>query len=647
MRVWGYILFIALFASSCRGEDMIVGSTPNQTAEPNPYVTENLGFFLLNEGNMGHNKSTLDYFDYRTGVYTKNIFEERNPSVTYGLGDVGNDIAVWGDRVYAVINCSNLVEVMSLETAEHIAAVTIPNCRYIAFSGDYAYVSSYEDYVAKVSLESLEVVGTCAVGCEPEQMAVVGDKLYVANSGWSNAPNYETTLSVIELNSFTKTKDIEVGINLRLVELDDYGYLWVSSQGNNDNIASCTYIVNTATDTVTDMLDLPNSRMARDGDIIYVCSTQYSNTTGQTSVRYAVVNTRTQSVTDTNFIKDGSESNITIPYGLAANSETGEIFITDAGNYTTPGRIYCYEWDGTLKWSATTGDIPSAIAFTPKQLQDVDSYIDPDDSDDNDDDASTAYITKVLEYLPAPGQYTNNYYPTYEDGDTQQDMNDKAFAAIGGATTSIISLGGWGGYVIVGFDHSIENRTGYCDFRVVGNAISTGGEPGVIMVSRDANGNGLADDTWYEIVGSEASLESWYDLAVTAGNTTTKTENYTVTYSRSDNEYTYPKWLSQSTYTITGTRLPQNGVLSGIYTLYPYSYGYADSTVGGDAIDIGWAVDGDGSAANLDEIDFIKIYTGVEQTNGVLGECSTEITRVEDLHILEEEVLSSETAQYK
>ena len=44
------------------------------------------GFFLLNEGNMGSNKATLDYFDYETGIYHKNIYAERNPGVVQELG---------------------------------------------------------------------------------------------------------------------------------------------------------------------------------------------------------------------------------------------------------------------------------------------------------------------------------------------------------------------------------------------------------------------------------------------------------------------------------------------------------------------------------------------------------------------------------
>lgn len=112
----------------------------------------------------------------------------------------------------------------------------------------------------------------------------------------------------------------------------------------------------------------------------------------------------------------------------------------------------------------------------------------------------------------------------------------------------MISLGGFGGYVVVGFDHTITNVTGKRDFRVLGNAFYSaanpdsdapeGGscEPGVIMVAYDKNQNGMPDeDEWYEIAGSaheDAALELWYDKAVAAGNDVETYRNYEITYYR-------------------------------------------------------------------------------------------------------------------
>lgn len=303
------------------------------------------------------------------------------------------------------------------------------------------------------------------------------------------------------------------------------------------------------------------------------------------------------------------------------------------------------------------------------------------------DGHSTAYITKVLDFMPAVGQYTNAL-PKYEVGDTQAKMNEKVLRIIGNNNRGMISLGGFGGYVVVGFDHTIVNVVGKRDFRVIANAFYAGGNPdpsapqggsceaGVIVVAYDANKNGVPDDNeWYEIAGSshtDPSKELWYDKALMAGNDVKTHFDYQITYHRPAQEPTtpqeklqyikwednqgksgfkvknafqnqpyYPQWLSGDKITFKGTCLPQNGVdesgQGSYYVLYKFLYGYADNETNTNdeaSIDIDWAVNDKGQRVNLPGVDFVKIYTGVNQENGWLGECSTEITSVEDLHIL-------------
>ena len=328
---------------------------------------------------MGSNKSTLDYFDYEEGAYIKNIYAERNPGVVKELGDVGNDIQIYGNRLYAVINCSHLIEVMDVNTVKHIDIVSIPNCRYIVFKDQYAYVSSYAGpvqlgddrlgLVAKVDTATLEVVAECTVGRQPEELVVVGDKLYVANSGGYTADHYDNSISVIDLNTFKEIKKIEVAINLHRLELDRFGYLWVSSRGDYYDVPSKTFVIDTETDEVVNELDLANTNMTRSGDLIYVYSTEWSWYTESMETTYAIIDTRTQKVIEKNFIKDGTEKDIKIPYGVAVDPETKEIFTTDAKDYVTPGKLHCYSPEGKRRWSITTGDIPAHIVFTTKKLQ--------------------------------------------------------------------------------------------------------------------------------------------------------------------------------------------------------------------------------------------------------------------------------------
>lgn len=366
--------------TSCRGIEPITPSTGNEVTGGSE-AGEVKGFFLLNEGNMGSNKATLDYFDYATGVYTRNIFAERNPGVALELGDVGNDLGIYGGRLYAVINCSNLVEVMDVETARHIAEIPLPNCRYIAFDGGYAYVSSYagavefdpeyrRGYVAKIDTVTMQVVDTCGVGYQPEEMAMVDGRLYVANSGGYMAPDYDLTVSVIDLATFEVCNEIEVAPNLHQVKIGGDGMLYISSRGDYYGHQSSTWVVDPSTDEVVREFQLlQNSDMAVYGDSLYVISHSWSNVSLDYSTGYAVFDTREGITVTRNFVTDGTEEEIATPYCIAVNPSNGDIFLTDAKDHVTPGRIHCYGQDGVRKWSATTGDIPGHIVFTRKPLK--------------------------------------------------------------------------------------------------------------------------------------------------------------------------------------------------------------------------------------------------------------------------------------
>lgn len=275
------------------------------------------------------------------------------------------------------------------------------------------------------------------------------------------------------------------------------------------------------------------------------------------------------------------------------------------------------------------------------------------------------YITRVLEYKPAPGQFVNTTTTAYKTGYTAEQVRAYAETLLTQRPKSgLVSLGSYGGYIVVGFNHTIANVQGEYDFKVYGNAFYSaqqvkqanrpGGscEPGIVMVSRDLNNNGIADDEWHELAGSE----------YTGVNTI---HNYTITYQRpvitgadvpwSDNQGAkgsvhrniyhqqasyYPLWIAEDLLTFSGTRLASSSVNEGTedapyWVLYSYPWGYADNHPNSDEksnFKIEWAVDQEGNPVHLPGIDFIKIYTGQLQESGWLGETSTEISDVEDLH---------------
>lgn len=376
------LLFLAIAASACREDELVVPTEydllPGEAIAPeaNPQ-----GFYLLNEGNMGSNKATIDFVDFRNAYYVRNLYAERNPSVVKELGDVGNDIQIYGSKLYAVINCSHKVEVMNARDGRRIGQVDIPNCRYIRFHKGQAYVSSYVGPVQidpdaplgavyRIDTTTLQVTGQVNVGYQPEEMEFVDDYLYVANSGGYRAPDYERTLSVVEPEGMKQTARIDVAPNLHRVRKDRYGQLWVSSRGDYGATPSRLFVLQKEPGynrlAVTDTVDVPCSDLAIRGDSLYFISAQWSEQTETNVVRYGIIDVRTHQVLTDRFITDGTERDITVPYGIALHPTNGDIYVTDAKNYVSSGKLNCYSREGKLKWSVRTGDIPSRIVFLYK-----------------------------------------------------------------------------------------------------------------------------------------------------------------------------------------------------------------------------------------------------------------------------------------
>lgn len=367
IRTFTALLGIGLLISSCRsGDEDIV---PSQGV---PADMGSTSFYLLNEGNWGSNKSTIDYYDATTHTYHRNIYAEANPETSGELGDMGNDLQIYDGKLWAVINNSHLVEVMDAATARHITQFTIPNCRYLAFEGRHAYVSSFagpagvdpnaqRGYVARIDLDLMTITDTCLVGYQPEGLVVSGGYLYVANSGGYRAPDYDYTVSVIDLENFCVVDTINVAPNLHLIEQDSHGYLWVTSRGDYGAIVPKTYVIDPLTRCVCDSLNLAISGMALAGDSIYAYSSVWNYTTGENTFGYHLIDTRTREVISERFITDVTD--IRTPYGIAVSPITREIYVTDAGDYVNPGYLHCFTPEGNSKDKVRTGDVPADIAF--------------------------------------------------------------------------------------------------------------------------------------------------------------------------------------------------------------------------------------------------------------------------------------------
>jgi DNA-binding beta-propeller fold protein YncE len=365
-------LFMVLLAASCRKAPQVIPEQVETIFTPDPSSSIK-GLYLLNEGNMNMNKASLDFVNFRTGVYERNIYNEANPSVTKGLGDVGNDIGIYGSKMYVVVNISNKVEVLDVKTAKKLAQIDITNCRYVTFHKNKAYVSAYlgkvgdpkapNGIVAEIDTTSLQIERKVTVGRQPEEMAIVGEKLYIANSGGYSPPDYERTVSVIDLASFTEIKRIDVAINLDRLKADKYGDIYVTSRGDYYTIPSKLFVIDTRTDAIKKTFDIAASNLWIDEDTAYIYSTEWSYPQQKNTISYTMLNVKDETILSSKFITDGTDKKIVVPYGIAVNPLTKDVFVTDAGNYVASGTLYCFDKNGVMKWKVQAGDIPAHMAF--------------------------------------------------------------------------------------------------------------------------------------------------------------------------------------------------------------------------------------------------------------------------------------------
>jgi len=371
-----YFLFglLLLLLGACRKEQKTLPETITSVGLADTGSLK--GMYVLNEGNMGSNKASLDFLDFSTGKYHEDIYGQANPDVVKGLGDVGNDLGVYGSKLYIVVNNSNKVEVVQAGSVKRIGQVNIQNCRNIIFYNGKAYVSAYLGVVGdpkapngavyEIDTASLQITRKVTVGRQPEEIAIVGQKLYAANSGGYSPPNYERTVSVVDLASFTEIKRIDVGINLEKLKPDAYGDLYVTSRGDYYSIPPDLYVIDTKTDSVKKDFKIPVSNLWISGDTAYMYSVAFSYVTGKNTVSYSMLDVKTETLLDKKFITDGTDVQIKVPYGIAVNPLTRAVYVTDAKDYVTPGTLYSFDTNGKKQWSVTTGDIPGHFTFLYK-----------------------------------------------------------------------------------------------------------------------------------------------------------------------------------------------------------------------------------------------------------------------------------------
>jgi YVTN family beta-propeller protein len=333
-------LFAALFITAC-------SDTEEPTEIDLPREAKIL--LILNEGSWGQNNSTLARYDLETGDLDPDYFRSVNQR---GLGDVGNDMILYGTKIYIAVNGSSTLEVVEAVTGKSIRQIPMETesgqakqpRRVAAYDGKI-YVTSFDDTVTRIDTASLMIDGSVTVGQDPEGIAIKGGKIYVANSGGLNWANgYDNTVSVIDAITFTEEKKIEVGVNPFNLQADSQGDIYVFVMGNYGDISPALKRVNPATGAVEPILEVESPvRFVISDNKAYIISRSYGN-----SYKVVVYDCLEEKLVSDIFVTDGTETDII--YNIAVDEYSGDLYLMET-DYTIPGTVYCFDKEGKLKYS--------------------------------------------------------------------------------------------------------------------------------------------------------------------------------------------------------------------------------------------------------------------------------------------------------
>ena len=321
--------------------------------------------YILNEGAFP-GASTLDLLDFKNKKYCTDIFAQANPEVAQGLGNTGNDMAMVDGKLWVLLNASNQVAVLHLPDAKLEKVIEVESPRFIVNEGKYAYITSYagavygsEDMVPgkvyRIDRTSY-AVSTVEVGYQPEGLAVLNGKLYVANSGGYN-PTPDNRISVINLDTFKLEKQIEAPMRNLYQLAATKDKIWVSSYGEWDAqwtlIAPHTLVSMTPSGQFTQWDGVHSDKMSLCGNTLVCVGNDAEMSGGYDNCIY-FVNTTGTSFQKVSF--NGSDfSRIGYPYAVLMNESNNDIYIADA-SFTGGSKVVCFDGKSLKhKWTVNTG----------------------------------------------------------------------------------------------------------------------------------------------------------------------------------------------------------------------------------------------------------------------------------------------------
>ncbi|MDO5759903.1 MAG: hypothetical protein Q4Q06_02625 [Bacteroidota bacterium] len=320
------------------------------------YDGEDYGLYVLCEGTGADNNSALSYYSFKDSLSILDYFKE-------GLGKNANDMIKVGEELYIVVTESACVWVLDKNTGSQIARIEITDeqgnnrkPRHLTYYDGYIYVSCWDASVVKISKKTHLITEICStLGRYPEGIAIANNKIYVANSGGLDYPNYDKTVSVIDVNSFSFEKKIEVGENPQTLKAYK-NKIYVLSTGNYMVTPTLTVINNSEVEKQISMniadFDFWENKM------YFFYTSPYADPTSNKDFNFSYLDINNLDE-PAKVLREQTLSGMVMPYHISIIGNT--IFISDAKNFNSAGEVFALDTLGNLRYKFPTLINPSKV----------------------------------------------------------------------------------------------------------------------------------------------------------------------------------------------------------------------------------------------------------------------------------------------
>ena len=334
---FGCIVAATLIAfSSCKKDE-------NLTVETENYK----GIFVVNEGGFAKSNGSIGL--YKPG--TKTYFDAFKKANGLPLGDIVQSMSLIGSNYYIVVNNSNKIEVVSQSEFKSVATILTPSPRYVlSVSSSKSYISNfYNNSIKVLNLTTKSITKSIEIYHNSDQMALMNKKVFITT--------FDNKLMVLNSANDSLVDSISTASGLSKIVNVGTSKLAVLCAGvvdwNNGSV-----IENGKIQIINDSNKVESSFALSSGS--YGGSMVYSSSTGY--IYFSLGNNMIYKMSLSGVVSEfktlDAGRNV---YGLTYNAANSSLYVTDAGDFNSAGKVIVYDLSGNKTLEFDGGIAPNAV----------------------------------------------------------------------------------------------------------------------------------------------------------------------------------------------------------------------------------------------------------------------------------------------